>query len=223
MPTTLTDRFIDAVRWANELHGGHLRKGTETPYLAHLMAVSAIVLEHGGTEDEAIAAVLHDAVEDQGGAPVLAEIRSRFGDEVATIVEGCTDDAPARGAAKAPWKKRKQAYIDHVAKERNRSVLLVSAADKLHNARTISADFEDHGDELWERFNAGRDDILWYYAEMVAAFGQAEDRLNKARDEPDPHLGRLLNRLQETVEELHLMVEIADSEEDLADLWEEDE
>ncbi len=218
----LTDRFRSAFAWASELHTEQVRKGTGIPYIAHLMAVAAIVLEHGGSEDEAIAALLHDAVEDQGGAPILAEIRTRFGGDVASIVEGCTDAAPAKGGSKGPWKKRKQAYIDHVAKERNRSVLLVSVADKLHNARSISADFEDIGDDLWSRFNAGRDDILWYYAELVAAFGQAEDRLNAGRDEPDPDLGRLLNRLQETVEELHLMVEIAESEGELSELWDED-
>lgn len=222
MPAFLTDRFIGAFVWAEQLHHEQLRKSTQIPYVAHLMAVTAIVLEHGGAEDEAIAALLHDAVEDQGGESLLAEIRSRYGEDVATIVAGCTDASPPKGQPKPPWKARKQAYIDHIVAETNRSILLVSAADKLHNSRAILADFEDLGDDVWKRFNASRDNILWYYRELVDAFGQAEERLNADRDEPDPGLGRLLNRLEETVEELHLMVEIADSEAHM-EFWTEDD
>lgn len=221
MATDLTERFTDAVTYATRLHEDQLRKGTEIPYVAHLLSVTALVLEHGGTEDEAIAALLHDAVEDQGGAPTLEVIRAKFGDTVAATVDGCTDSAEAKGAPKGPWKKRKQAYIDHIAREKDRSILLVSAADKLHNARALLGDYEDHGDALWDRFNAGRDDILWYYRELVDAFGQAEERLNKKLPEPDAGLGRMLNRLQETVEELHLMVEISESE-DALDLFDDE-
>jgi (p)ppGpp synthase/HD superfamily hydrolase len=212
MPPILSERLTDAFAWASELHKSQLRKGTQIPYLGHLMGVSSIVIEHGGTEDEAIAALLHDAVEDQGGEPILAEIRKRYGDAVAVIVDGCTDASPPKGQPKPPWKARKQTYIDHIAAESNRSILLVSAADKLYNSRAILADFEDLGDVVWDRFTASRDETLWYYRELVDAFGQAEDRLNAEREEPDEGLGRLLNRLEETVEELHLMVEIADSE-----------
>ncbi len=201
MPTDLTERFTDAVTWATRLHQDQLRKGTDIPYVAHLLGVTSIVLEHAGTEDEAIAALLHDAVEDQGGAPTLAEIKTRFGPAVATIVDGCTDAAPPKGGPKGNWKKRKQAYIDHVAAEKNRSVLIVSASDKLHNARAILGDYEDLGEDLWARFNASRDDILWYYRELVEAFGKAEERLNKKLPEPDKNLGLLLNKLQATVEE----------------------
>jgi (p)ppGpp synthase/HD superfamily hydrolase len=223
MPTRLTDRYDSALTWARTLHSEQIRKSTDIPYIAHLLGVSALVLEHGGTEDEAIGGLLHDAVEDQGGAPILDEIRKRYGDAVAAIVEGCTDDAPSRGKAKRPWKQRKQEYIDHLAKETNRSILLVSAADKTFNARAILADYSDHGEKVWDRFNASRDEILWYYSSLVESFGEAEDAINADRDEPDGHLGSLLNRLQEAVEQLHLLIEISDSEEELAELWQDDD
>jgi (p)ppGpp synthase/HD superfamily hydrolase len=162
----LGPRFEQALPYAAHLHRDQLRKGTGVPYVSHLLAVAGIVLEHGGNEDEAIAALLHDAVEDQGGAPTLQAIRLRFGDTVAAIVEGCTDTDEM---PKPPWRPRREAYIAHVASA-SPSVRLVSAADKLHNARTILADYRRHGDAVWDRFSGGKDGTLWYYRTLVEAF-----------------------------------------------------
>jgi GTP pyrophosphokinase len=162
----LGPRFEHALVYATQLHREQRRKGSETPYITHLMAVAALVGEHGGSEDEIIAALLHDAVEDQGGRVVLATIRALWGDDVAAIVEACsdTDQTP-----KPPWLRRKQNYIAHIA-HLTPSALLVSAADKLHNARAILADLRTQGDALWSRFNAPKDSQLWYYAALVDAF-----------------------------------------------------
>ena len=162
----LGPRFQDALRYALNLHARQTRKGTRIPYAAHLLSVSAIVLENGGDEDEAVAALLHDAVEDQGGHPVLDEIRRRFGDRVALIVEGCTD---AEVVPKPPWRERKEQYIDHL-RFVSPDMLRVSTADKLHNARAILADFRRHGDALWDRFTADREGVLWYYRALVTAY-----------------------------------------------------
>lgn len=151
---------------ACELHRSQARKGTQTPYVAHLLAVAGIALEHGATEDEAISALLHDAVEDQGGPATAARIRVQFGEEVASIVLGCTDTDVT---PKPPWRARKEAYIAHVSTA-SPSVLLVSASDKLHNARTLVADYHVVGEELWKRFSGGRDGTLWYYRALVDAF-----------------------------------------------------
>jgi (p)ppGpp synthase/HD superfamily hydrolase len=158
----LSARFEEALPFAARLHRDQVRKGSKAPYVSHLLGVAAIVLEHGGNEDEAIAALLHDAVEDQGGAPMLIAIRERFGDEVAAIVEGCTDTKP-------PWRPRKEAYVAHVASA-SPSVRLVSAADKLHNARSILDDYRSHGDAVWDRFSGGKQGTLWYYRALVEAF-----------------------------------------------------
>ncbi len=163
----LTKRFLDAVEYAFYLHAGQKRKGTKTPYISHLMGVSSLVLEHGGTEDEAIAALLHDAVEDQGGKDTLEAIHTLFGSKVATIVKGCTD---ALDTPKPPWKERKKEYIKHLHRTRNKSVRLVSASDKLHNARAILADYRQHKEKLWKRFHVGKDEQLWYYEELVKVF-----------------------------------------------------
>lgn len=162
----LSNRFTEALGLACRLHAMQQRKGTEIPYVGHLLAVTAIVLQHAGTEDEAIAAMLHDAVEDQGGAQVLHEIRERFGSSVAEIVEGCSD---ADQTPKPPWQQRKQAYLAHL-RVATASMRLVSAADKLDNARALLTDYRACGDLLWTRFNAGREDILWYYESLVAIF-----------------------------------------------------
>src|SRR5687767_6440995 len=146
-------RFEDALQFAAKLHAGQTRKGSDTPYIAHLLAVTAIALEHGATEDEAIAALLHDAVEDQGGRRTLRRIRKRYGREVARIVKGCSD---AEEAPKPPWIERKTAYIDHL-RTAAPSIRLVAAADKMHNARSVLADYRVLGEELWSRFTAGRD------------------------------------------------------------------
>jgi (p)ppGpp synthase/HD superfamily hydrolase len=162
----LSKRFEEALAFANQLHQSQRRKGTQIPYMSHLMGVSSIALENGADEDEAIAALLHDSVEDQGGHPTLLKVRERFGERVAEIVEGCTD---AETTPKPPWKERKEKYIAHLGSAKP-GVLLVSAADKLHNARSLISDFHEVGDALWDRFKGGRDGTLWYYRALVNAF-----------------------------------------------------
>lgn len=158
-------KFEAAMLYATRLHASQHRKGTKIPYIAHLLGVTSIVLEHGGNEDEATAALLHDAIEDGKGDATRRDIRRRFGRKVAEIVEGCTDTDQI---PKPPWRPRKEAYIARLGQESN-SVLLVSAADKLHNARAILADYRVHGESLWKRFNGGRD-TLWYYGALVRVF-----------------------------------------------------
>lgn len=153
--------------FANRLHANQTRKGTSTPYIAHLLAVTALVIENGGKEDEAIAALLHDAVEDQGGQETRDEIRRRFGDKVVSIVDGCTDTDED---PKPPWRKRKEEYIARLRKELSDSVRLVSLADKVHNARTIIADRFQIGDAVWARFKGGKEGTLWYYRSLVDVF-----------------------------------------------------
>jgi GTP pyrophosphokinase len=162
-------RFREAMLYAAQLHAAQKRKGSGAPYIAHLLAVAAIVLEHGGNEDEAIAALLHDAIEDQGGDATRQEIRRRFGDTVTTIVDGCTDTDQM---PKPPWRARKEAYLAHLPTA-SASIRLISAADKLHNARTIVSDYRQLGEQLWQRFQGGRDGTLWYYRELVRAYRQA--------------------------------------------------
>jgi (p)ppGpp synthase/HD superfamily hydrolase len=151
--------------------------------------VASIVLDYGGSEDEAIAALLHDAVEDQGGEPTSQDIRKYFGQAVYEIVKGCTDTMVE---PKPPWRARKEAYIDHVRRAPH-SVKLVSAADKLHNARSILADLEHVGTELWERFTGGKDGSLWYYRALVEAFRFGESATSVAR---------LVDELDRTVQEI---------------------
>ena len=195
----LTDRYIDAIAYAARKHGDHLRKGTATPYLSHLLSVSALVMETGGDEDLCIAALLHDAVEDCGGMPVADEIRARFGDKVAKIVLGCSDSTTADPEDKDDkndinaWRKRKVAYISH-ARTASRDVRHVSCADKLHNARCILADYRLQGDRLWTRFKANADGVLWYYRSLIEVFGQGE---------APPHL----SELGRVVEELGARIE----------------
>jgi (p)ppGpp synthase/HD superfamily hydrolase len=160
----LSRRFSEAVTLASELHRDQYRKTSRrVPYVSHLLAVAAIVLEHGGTEDHAIAALLHDAVEDQGGSATLDMIRRLFGAEVADIVSGCSDSDTV---PKPPWRQRKDAYLTHL-KEARDGVLLVSAADKLANARSLIAGIHEEGDRIWERFTAGRLETLWYYRSVA--------------------------------------------------------
>jgi GTP pyrophosphokinase len=162
----LGERFDRAARLARELHRDQVRKDTAIPYLAHLLAVTALVLEHGGDEDQAIAALLHDAVEDQGGLPTLARIRDAFGARVAGLVAALTD---ATTMPKPPWRARKEAYLAHLH-DVSPDVLLISACDKLHNARSIVEDHAHLGSELWQRFRGGRDGTLWYYESLAAVF-----------------------------------------------------
>ncbi|HST09472.1 MAG TPA: HD domain-containing protein [Terriglobales bacterium] len=185
-PVKLGPRFNEAFLFAAEKHGLQTRKKTGIPYISHLMSVAALVLETGGGEEEAIAALLHDVVEDCGGHPVLEEIRQRFGERVAKIVEGCTD---AYTVPKPPWKARKLDYLNHLRRATD-DVRLVSAADKLHNARTILADYRKDGDSVWERFNGGRDGTLWYYRAVLDVL--REGRTNRLVDE----LNRVVTELE---------------------------
>jgi GTP pyrophosphokinase len=165
------ERFYDALAYAARLHAAQRRKGSDTPYVAHLLSVAALVIEQGGDEDEAIAALLHDAVEDQGGAAQLAEIRRRYGERVAAIVAGCTD---AEIIPKPPWRERKLAYLARLPHE-SRSVRLVSAADKLHNVRSLVEDYRALGESVWQRFNGGREGTLWYYRTVTTILSESGD------------------------------------------------
>ncbi len=166
VPTVLTSRFVDAVSYAVGLHLDQARKGSGVPYAGHLLGVCSLVLEAGGGEDEAIAALLHDAGEDRGGETQLATIRERFGENVAGIVRGCSDSLLE---SKPDWKTRKAAYLAHLD-DQPQGVLLVSLADKLFNARAILRDYRSVGEVVWTRFSAGRDGVLWYYRSLSDSF-----------------------------------------------------
>lgn len=177
----LTGRFDEAFHYAHRLHGQQLRKGTSIPYIAHLMTVAALVIEHGGDEDQAVAALLHDAAEDQGGNATLEQIRSRFGNAVAQIVSDCTD---AWTEPKPEWRARKEAYLAVLPAKPERS-LLVSLADKTHNAEAILFDFQSLGDALWDQFNGGVEGTRWYYGALAKVFsirmpGRLTDRFARA-------------------------------------------
>ena len=162
----LGERFEQALQFAATTHRTQARKGSGIPYVGHLLGVCSLVIEDGGDEDEAIAALLHDAAEDQGGERMLDEIRRRFGDRVAGIVAACSDTFES---PKPPWRARKECYLEHLGRQPE-SVLRVSLADKLFNARAILRDYLLVGDELWVRFRSGRDGQLWYYRELADRF-----------------------------------------------------
>lgn len=166
MLLTTTDRFASAMTYAYQVHSGQRRKGTGIPYIAHILGVTAIAMEYGADEDQSIGALLHDAAEDGGGEATLAEIRARFGDAVADIVLGCSDSLVEDPEDKLPWQERKENYLAHL-EHASLSVCLVSAADKLHNVRSIIRDYHEHGEVIWDRFQGSRDGTLWYY-ETVA-------------------------------------------------------
>jgi (p)ppGpp synthase/HD superfamily hydrolase len=177
----LTGRYDEAFQYAHELHGSQKRKGTSIPYISHLMIVSALVIENGGTEDQAIGALLHDAAEDRGGKKTLNEVRRRFVDVVAEIVSDCTDSWPEE---KQEWQPRKEAYLTKLPAKPQRS-LLVSLADKTHNAEAILFDYRVLGDALWDRFSGGAAGTRWYYQSLANIFsevmpGRLSDRLSRA-------------------------------------------
>jgi GTP pyrophosphokinase len=157
---------LRAFQFAAEKHAGQTRKASTIPYMAHLMGVTSLVLEAGGDEDLAIAALLHDVVEDCGGLPMLKEVRRRFGKRVAHVVEGCTD---SNTDPKPPWRERKENYLRHL-KRADAGTRLVSAADKLNNIRSILTDYREIGESVWARFNGGRDGTLWYYRVLADEF-----------------------------------------------------
>jgi (p)ppGpp synthase/HD superfamily hydrolase len=162
----LSKRFDEAFLYAHEAHRNQRRKQTDRPYISHLMGVASLVLQYGGDEEQAIAALLHDVVEDCGGAPRLVEIREKFGERVARIVDGCTDSDQI---PKPPWRERKQRYIER-ARGEDAGVLLVSAADKLYNMREILMDVREQGPDVWQRFQGKRDGSMWYYRALTEVF-----------------------------------------------------
>jgi (p)ppGpp synthase/HD superfamily hydrolase len=166
----LGPRFLRAFEFAAKKHAGQTRKASTIPYIAHLMGVASLVLEFGGDEDMAIAALLHDVVEDCGGLPMLKEVKRKFGSRVAKIVDGCTD---SYGEPKAPWQERKETYLFHL-QEADAGTRLVSAADKLNNVRSIISDYRVVGESVWERFNGGREGTLWYYRALEKEFRKGE-------------------------------------------------
>ena len=194
-PRLYSERLGEALAYAADLHATQKRKGTAIPYLSHLLAVCSLVLENGGSEDQAIAALLHDAAEDQGGQATLDAIRATFGYAVAKIVEDCSDSlVDSAVAQKADWELRKRAYLEHLGAA-GAPTLLVSLADKLHNARSIECDYRRIGPLVFERFTGGRDGTLWYYDELVKAFERAAP--------PDPRREPMLAQLREIVARLH--------------------
>ena len=175
-PVRLTERFQEAFILASMLHAQQKRKGTDIPYLSHLLGVTALVLEDGGDEDQAIAALLHDAVEDQGGLKTLEDIRQKFGHHVAEIADGCSDSYTQ---PKPPWKQRKAAYLARL-RQASPDIVRVSLADKLHNARSIHSDLQRHGKSTWRRFNGGREGTLWYYRSLVEIYEECSASPNVA-------------------------------------------
>jgi len=196
MTVVLGERMTAAFDEARRLHGDDTRKGSEVPYLAHLLSVSALVLERGGDEDQAIAALLHDTAEDHGGEAQLAGIAERYGDDVAGIVRDLSDSLEEEGAAKEAWWTRKAVYLRHLETATSDRALLVSAADKLHNGAATLEDRRRLGDALWARFNpdAGQQGQRWYYRRLTEVF---------ERRGADPIL---TERLREVVDQLDAVI-----------------
>jgi (p)ppGpp synthase/HD superfamily hydrolase len=194
----LSSRFNDALVFAADAHRCQVRKGFDhVPYISHLLGVAALAIEAGADEDLAIAALLHDAVEDQGGLAMLERIRETFGERVARVVEGCTDSFEE---PKSEWRQRKVDYIRHVREQADGDTCLVSAADKLHNARTILDEHFEIGDRVFDRFKHGKSDTLWYYRAIIRAFEAAAVRNRES--EFFPGVERLLNALGRVIREL---------------------
>jgi GTP pyrophosphokinase len=186
----LGSRFEEALSYAARAHWRQVRKAGDVPYVAHLLAVASLVLEHGGGEDAAIAALLHDAVEDTGGPPRREDIRVRFGDDVVRIVDACSDN---EGEPKPPWRERKDRYLAHLAAETDPQARLVTACDKLHNARAVLADYVARGPALWQRFNGGREGTIWYYRSIADEIARGGPHALGAE------LGRVVDALEERV------------------------
>lgn len=190
----LTHRFEDALAFAAQVHAGDLRKGGGVPYIAHLLAVGALILGDGGDEDQAIAGLLHDTLEDHPDRVSRAELQSRFGARVLRLVEGCTDTPPEyTGGPKPHWRERKLRYLEHL-RHAQPDLFRVALADKVDNARAAVADYRLLGEALWSRFNAGRQDQLWYYRSLVEVIRLANPP------------GHLLEQLEQEVTELESLV-----------------
>lgn len=190
----LGPRFRKALLFAAEKHSGQTRKASTIPYIAHLMGVASLALEFGGDEDLAIAALLHDVVEDCGGMPMLAEVKRKFGPRVARIVDGCTDSYTD---PKPPWRQRKEMYLKRLRKA-DADTRLVSAADKLNNVRSILSDYREVGESIWARFNGRREGTLWYYRSLLEEF---------LRQNPN----RLIRELELAVRELEASASLSRS------------
>jgi len=170
----MTERFFEAVKLATELHANQPRKGRDVPYLSHLLRVAGMVLGYGADEDTVIAALLHDAIEDQGGLKTSTLIRERFGARVQKFVLDCSDSFESLGKPKRPWRERKESYIAHIETMDPESRLIV-ACDKLDNLRCTLADYRNQGENFWELFAGDRDGTLWYYREVLKAIRKAGD------------------------------------------------
>ena len=211
----LDPRYIEALDFAARLHDGQMRKGSQVHYLSHLLSVSALVMEHGGSEEEAIAALLHDSVEDMGdtyesgfhGEPksgrdaLKRDVSLRFGNEVLSIVIGCTDDEDHITGVRLPkdgsvetWRNRKQAYLQRLRGTEDVRKIRVSLADKLHNARCILLDYQEEGAAFWKRFTAGREEQIWYYGQLAEVFG------TKAEEFSDRGIKRMSRELGKVIE-----------------------
>jgi (p)ppGpp synthase/HD superfamily hydrolase len=187
----LTERFNEALQYAAQLHAGQVRKVSGEPYVAHLLGVTSNALDYGADEDEAIAALLHDAIEDQGGIATGEEIERRFGASVAGIVRGCTD---SDAKPKPPWQERKDAFLARLA-HASPSIRLVVAADKLHNVRSLLRDYRSQGEAIWRHFKGGREKILWYYRAVAEVLKQSGttllvEELDRAVTELERLVGR---------------------------------
>ena len=195
-PPLSAPRFSEALVLANGLHAGQLKKGTRIPYVGHLLAVCAVVLDYGGDEDEAVAALLHDAVEKGGGLSALEKIREKFGGRVADTVLACSDSA---GGEKPPWRERKTAFVASLPKM-TLEALRVSTADKLCNARLLLKDFRRLGNAVWERFGAGKEGALWYYRALVSRSKEALSR--HSDDSRAAEIREMVEELERVVAEL---------------------
>ena len=216
----LSGRYKDAMMFAAKLHDTQMRKGTEVAYLSHLLAVSSLVIENGGTEDEAIAALLHDAIEDQGDdyeSEYLAEprrgrdalkrdLKLRYGPRVLEVVRACTDDEdfqkPPKGSAGtiAQWKERKTAYLGRLRRKKDVGLLRVSCADKLHNARTVLVDYEEQGEAFWKKFRAKtKANQLWYYGSLARIY---EKKVVSSGDRGLARLSKELSRVVKRIDEI---------------------
>ena len=169
----LTERFFKALEYATNAHKEEVRKSTNIAYISHPFGVAALVLEAGGDEDQAIAGLLHDVAENCGGEVRLTEIAQLFGERVSGIVRGCSDSLVSDEEEKSPWRERKQNHLNHL-KAANKDILLVTAADKTHNARAIATDIQGIGDEVWKRFNSDKQHIIWYYNSVYAVLADAQ-------------------------------------------------
>jgi (p)ppGpp synthase/HD superfamily hydrolase len=186
----LSRTFADALGFAFDVHRMQTKKGTQVPYISHLLEVAGLVLSYGGDEDEGIAALLHDAVEDHSDKVSFETIGKRFGTRVAAIVESCSDTSVF---PKPPWRGRKEKYIAHL-RDAGEEVLIVAAADKLANIRAVMKDYRGEGEEVWSRFNAGKSDQLWYYRTVTQTI---RDKATGTRVEPlAEELGRALQELE---------------------------